>query len=239
MAGPLALVGAGEYLEVMLEVERSLLAGRPPVYVQLPTAAAPEGPASLGRWVGLGQAQAQRLGVRAVPLLVRDRAEADDPANAAMVAGAGLIYLSGGSPAYLADTLRDTAVWRAIVAEWQAGAALAGCSAGAMAMTDWVPDLRHPGRTARPGLGVVPQLRVIPHFDRFLGRMPDLLTRPFLHAPPGVTLVGIDEDTALVGGPETFTVAGRQSVWILADGPRRELRPGTEITFASLRSDIR
>lgn len=223
----------------MLEVERSLLAGRPPVYVQLPTAAAPEGPTSLNRWVALGEAQAARLGVRAVPLVVRDRAEADDEAFAAAIAGAGLIYLSGGSPSYLADTLRDTAVWRAIVAEWQAGAALAGCSAGAMAMTDWVPDLRHPGRPAKPGLGIVPQLRVIPHFDRFLGRMPDLLTRPFLHSPPGVTLVGIDEDTALVGGPEKFTVAGRQSVWILAEGPRRELRPGTEITFASLRSDIR
>jgi len=36
-------VGAGEYLPVMLEVERGLIAGRAPKYVQIPTAAAPEG----------------------------------------------------------------------------------------------------------------------------------------------------------------------------------------------------
>jgi hypothetical protein len=41
--GPLALVGSGEYLAVMAGVEGALIEGRPPRYVQLPTAAAPEG----------------------------------------------------------------------------------------------------------------------------------------------------------------------------------------------------
>ena len=48
--GPIALVGSGEYLESMLEIERELIADRPPRYVQLATAAAPEGQASLDRW---------------------------------------------------------------------------------------------------------------------------------------------------------------------------------------------
>jgi len=65
--------------------------------------------------------------------------------------------------------------------------------------------------------------------------VPDLLARPFLRATDGVELVGIDEETALVGGPETFTVAGRQSVWLLGDGRRRELKPGTEVTFTAPR----
>ena len=52
-------MGAGEYLPVMLEVERGLIAGRAPKYVQIPTAAAPEGARSLDRWVALGQAQAR------------------------------------------------------------------------------------------------------------------------------------------------------------------------------------
>ena len=42
-AGPLALVGSGEYLPVLEPLERALLEGRPPRYVQLATAAAPEG----------------------------------------------------------------------------------------------------------------------------------------------------------------------------------------------------
>ena len=197
MAGPLALVGSGEYTPAMLPVERELIDGRAPRYVQIPTAAAPEGADRLRYWEDLGRRQAERLGVTAVPVVARDRAEADDPELAALVAGAGLVYLSGGNPAYLADTLRDTLLWRAIVDAWQAGAALAGCSAGAMAFGGWVPDL---------------------------------LARPFLTAD-GYTTVGIDEETALVGGPEEYTVAGLRSVWILGNGRRREVPAGTRVAF--------
>src|SRR5439155_10183009 len=120
----------------------------------------------------------------------------------------------------------DTALWRAIVAAWAGGAALAGCSAGAMVMADRVPDLRHPTRGGRPGLGLLPHLQVIPHFDKMLGWMPDLLSRPFLRPADGVTLVGVDEETALVGGPDEFVVAGHRSAWVLGAGRRREIPAG-------------
>lgn len=226
MPGPLALVGSGEYLEVMLDVERALLAGRPPVYVQVPTAAAPEGEASLQRWVDLGRAQADRLGAEARPLVARDRAEADDPALAAQVDGAGLVYLSGGNPPFLADALAGTALWAAVEAAWRAGAALAGCSAGAIALTSWVPDIRHPLSPSRDGLGVVPTLRVIPHFDRFLGWMPDLVDRFLLRAPEGTAVLGIDEDTALVWDDGVWTARGRQAVWLVGRDGREPFRDG-------------
>ena len=158
--------------------------------------------------------------MQAVPLVIHDRTQADDPAVAAQVPGAGLVYLSGGNPAHLSTSLRDSAVWAAILEAWRAGAALAGCSAGAMAMTGWVPHVRALHRPVDPGLGLLPHLRVIPHFDKMLGWAPDLLTRVLLHAPEGVTVLGIDEDTALVGGPEEWTVMGRQSVWVLGHGKR-------------------
>src|SRR5437763_1275766 len=139
MTAPIALVGSGEYLPVMTEIERALIAGRPPRYVQLATAAAPEGQKSLDRWHNLGKAQADRLGVEQVVVDVRTRDDAENATMAARIEGAGLIYLSGGNPTYLADTLRDTAVWTAIMAAHHAGAALAGCSAGAMALADWAP----------------------------------------------------------------------------------------------------
>ncbi len=231
MPGPLALVGSGEYLPSMLDVERDLIAGRPPRYVQIPTAAAAEGEQRLDYWVRLGREQAARLGVTAVPLRVLHRDDAHDPTFVDQVAGAGLIYLSGGSPSLLADTLRDTPLWAAIVREWQAGAALAGCSAGAMAMASEVPDLRHPLRGGRPGLGLLPHLRVLPHFDRMLGRVPDLLRRPLLHSADGVSLVGVDEETALVGGPYRYTVRGLRSAWLLGEGRRQRLAAGTEVEF--------
>lgn len=231
VAGQLALVGSGEYTAAMLDVERSLLDGQPPRYVQIPTAASREGPQRLSYWVELGRTQAARLGVQAVPLVVTTREEANDPAIVAQVDGAGLIYLSGGDPAVLAETLRGTALWEAIVAAWQSGAALAGCSAGAMALADQVPQIRNPSGAGRPGLSLLPHLRIVPHFDRILGWAPDMLTRPFYQMTNGQSLVGIDEDTALVGGPETFTVRGRQSAWLL-DGRRRyEFPAGTAITI--------
>ena len=93
--GPLALVGSGEYLPRMLPIEQELIAGRPPRYVQIPTAASAEGPDRMAYWVELGRKQAERMGVEAVPLVVADRRQADDPQIAGQVAGAGLIYLSG------------------------------------------------------------------------------------------------------------------------------------------------
>ena len=235
--GPLALVGSGEYLPVMTETEALLLKGRAPRYVQLPTAAAPEGEASLERWLDLGATQADRLGVEQVPLLVRDRSEADSAELAAQVEGAGLIYLSGGSPTYLAQTLRGTRVWDAIVAAWQSGSALAGCSAGAIALTGWVPAMRALQREPDPGLGLLPALRVLPHFDKMLAWVPDLLPRALAGVHAGTTVLGIDEDTAIVdlsGAGLTWQVHGRQQVWVLTDGSRQPYPVGATISSASV-----
>jgi cyanophycinase len=228
--GPLALVGSGEYLAHMTDLEASLLAGRPPRYVQLATAAVPDGPDVVERWHRLGAVQAERLGVEQVIIPVANRHDADDPVLASLITGAGLVYLSGGNPGFLADTLRDTAVWSAIVDAWQHGSALAGCSAGAMAMTSWVPSLRHPRRGGTQGLALLPHLRVIPHFDAFAARIPDLVTRFMMPHDPSVTVLGIDEDTALVGGPTVWTVEGRQSVWHLTLDGREEMPRGSTIT---------
>ena len=222
--GKLALVGSGEYLPVMQEIEEWLLDGRPQRYVQLATAAAPEGDRSLARWHELGAAAADRLGAVQVVVDVRDTAGANDEGMAALVDGAGLIYLSGGNPTYLANTLRGTRVWAAIVEAWRGGAALAGCSAGAMAMGGYIPDIRHPKRGGVDGLGIVPDIRVLPHFDRYSRMIPDFVMRPLL--TDTATVVGVDEDTALVSeGPADdglweFRSRGRQSAWRI-DADRR------------------
>ena len=226
MTGPLALVGSGEYLPVMQALEATLLAGRAPKYVQIPTAAAEEGPASLARWVALGKAQAERLGVEAVPVVARDRSEADDPSLASQVEGAGLVYLSGGNPPYLAATLRGTRLWEAIRTAWEGGAALAGCSAGAMALTGWTPYVREQHRTAEPGLGVLPTWRVLPHFDRMREWQPDLADQVLSDLPDGHVLVGIDEETALVRLDHDWAVHGRQAVHVMTRSGRQAYSAG-------------
>jgi cyanophycinase len=150
------------------------------------------------------------------------------------VAGAGLIYLSGGSPSYLAATLRGTRVWEAIVDAWRGGAALAGCSAGAMALTSWVPNLRRPHSQPSPGLAVVPVLGVLPHFDR-LGRWaPGLAEALVARLPAGITPVGIDEETAIVSHGDDlrrWSVRGRRAAWWLTPDGRRPFRAGEEIVL--------
>ena len=232
-AGPIALVGSGEYLPIMQEIEANLIAGRNPKYVQIPTAAAPEGEASLSQWINLGKAQADRIGVEAVSVVAHDRNDADDPRIAELVRGAGLIYLSGGNPSFLANTLRDTLLWREIEAAWRDGAALAGCSAGAMALADHIPTLRLPTHTATSGFGLLPHIRVLPHFDKMFARIPDFMTR-FMKVPDGVSVVGIDEDTAIVGGPFEWEVKGCQSAWLFVDGHRVEYSHGQTLVTPAL-----
>jgi cyanophycinase-like exopeptidase len=229
MSGTIALVGSGEWLPVMLDLEKELLNNQNPVYVQLSTAAGQESPARLEHWKNLAQNQAKSLSVESRWLPVFDQESANNPELAEKIKGAGLIYLSGGDPTYLAETLRDSLVWKAIVNEWENGTSLAGCSAGAMALTTWVPKMRIKiGKNNEDvkGLGLLPNIRVIPHFDRMLGWIPDIITRYLIDTPPGVTLVGIDEKTALVGGINSWTVKGEQSVWVLTHDGREEFKSG-------------
>jgi cyanophycinase len=227
--GPLALVGSGEYLESMVTVEAHLLHNRPPKYVQLATAAHNDGPDRVAYWHELGRQQAERLGVTqvVVPVSTREDAERDD--YAALIEGAGLIYLSGGDPHYLASTLKDTAVARAIFDAWHNGSALAGCSAGAMALTSWIPSLRHPRKGSSEGLNWLPHLRVIPHFDYFEKYVPDVVTR-YLAGPEGAVLLGIDEQTALVGDGTSWTVMGHQRVWTITGDERIPHDVGDTVT---------
>ena len=230
--GPIALVGSGEFLPGMEAVDAALLAGRPARAVFLPTAAAPEGPTTVERWLRLGTDHYRRLGVEPVPLAVLDRGDADDPALASQVAGAGLVYLSGGNPGYLADTLRDTAVLEAILAAWRAGAALAGCSAGACALTALADDTRT--GTTRPGLAVEPRFVVLPHFDQIERWQPGIVTRRAGDLAEGQSLIGIDEETALVSGDAGWRVEGRRQVWIVdRDGARTPYAAGTTVPLSS------
>jgi cyanophycinase-like exopeptidase len=232
MPGLIALVGSGEFLPAMLDTDRTLLADRPGRVVHLPTAAGLESPDSIARWSQMAASHYAALGREVVSLPVIDDQSADDPGLAAEFdSEIALIYLSGGNPAYCAKTLRDSAVWDAIFAAWEGGASLAGCSAGAGALTTVAPNQM--GGKTESGLGVVPNLAVIPHYDRARFLMP-IFGRVIRNStPPDAEVIGIEEDTALLGRPgEEWTVHGRQSV-VLVDRHKQRLSAGESITFDS------
>lgn len=53
------------------------------------------------------------------------------------------------------------------------------------------------------------------------------MTRYLARSPDDVTVVGIDEDTALVWDDGRWVVRGRQSVWLLTPDGRSAHGPGT------------
>lgn len=242
--GALAMVGSGEYLPIMQKLEGALLQqglsrGKKNIYLQIPTAAGRESANRLSFWEEIGRAQADRLGAEPLFLPIFNRDDALNLEYAAQVADAGLIYLSGGDPGYLATTLIRTPVWEAIVRNWQEGGSLAGCSAGAMAMASDIPNFRKMKAEGAPGLGLIPHIRVIPHYNKFFGWVPDAAAKLLLKAPEGVALIGIDEGTALVTGLDDgatyesgiWEVYGVAGVHLLQGAPAHRYEAGARITL--------
>lgn len=196
--GRVALVGSGEYLPAMTKFESELIAaGGSELFVQIPTAAGRESVSRISYWQELGMAQANRIGARQVFLPVFNRDDAMREDLAAMIDGAGLIYLSGGDPHYLASTLIGTPVYEAIIRNWKTGSSLAGCSAGAMVLGPDIPHFRKLKEEGDPGFNVIPNIRTIPHFNKFFKWIPDSAVQRFMKAPEHICIVGIDEMTAI------------------------------------------
>lgn len=214
MEGLLVLNG-GEEFQPGNEPQDELLveaAGEGPAFV-VPTAAARQHPeaavANAIRWfAGLG------LKVRELPVLKKRDAQSD---KLAVEAGQGtFFYLVGGDPGLVAEVLRGSRVWEAMVRVWAAGqAALAGSSAGAMAMADYTLVMarwpHHDVRRARPALGLVPGVAVLPHYERFGKRWTDA---EIVDAPSGLRVLGLDEKTAAAWDGLRWTALGAGAVTV-------------------------
>jgi cyanophycinase-like exopeptidase len=234
MSGLIALLGSGEYLDVMDEVDRRLLAGArnsPPRVACLPTAAGQEGPASVNRWSKMGVQHFERLGARADQVLIVDRASADDPHWAEMIMAADLIYFSGGDPGFLYRTLVDTRAWQSVTSACEQGATLAGCSAGAMILGQYMPSRAALSFELVSSFGWIAHSMVLPHFDR-LPFSTVLLPMVRRKLSDGQYALGIDENTALVGcvGGE-WEVMGASKVSILTRHDTRKYPASTRIVL--------
>jgi cyanophycinase len=236
MNGSLALVGSGEYLPAMAEFEKSLVHdgvknGKEARYVQIPTAAGRESTDRLEYWKQLGLTQAKAIGVEATYLPIYTREDAFNQKYVDAVASSALMYMSGGDPHHLAEVLIDTPLWSAIVENWKTGASLAGCSAGAMVLSAHIPNFRLLKKTATQGLNLLPEIRVIPHFNKFFKWIPESAAKVLLHVPDNSILIGVDELTAIVkrSGDTQWVVVGEAKVHVLKGLPDQQLHDGERI----------
>jgi len=215
--GAIALVGSGEYSVPMQELETELLhraisRGKKNTFIQIPTASSHEGDFSREKWKRLGQEQSDRIGSECIYLPIHEREDAFNPDLVDAIEGAGLIYFSGGDPHRVAEVYQGSPVWEAIVNEWQTGTSLAGCSAGAMAFGGSIMGIRRNHHS--PGLALLPDIEVIPHYDKMLGWLPDRVAAFVARSVTSGTLLGIDENTALVL-TDAWRKFGRGNVHVL------------------------
>jgi len=194
MSGYLLLEGGAEFGGLMSQPDRRILelAGGPTAAVSIiPTAAAPDNNHQRAgnngvRWFrGLGASN-----VSIVPII--DKASANDPPLAKQLLQSRLIYLLGGFPGYLGETVKGSLCWQAALEAYANGAVLAGSSAGAMVLCQYYFD---PARQqVAEGLNLLPNTCVLPHHDTFGHRWVRQLTRLL----PDAVLLGIDERTGML-----------------------------------------
>jgi cyanophycinase-like exopeptidase len=226
MTGFLALIGGDEFKPGNEQQDKLLIEhrGPGPAYV-VPTAAARQQPeravATAREWFG-------RLGLEMVELPLLKRSDAAMAKNVELAERGGLFYLTGGDPGLVVDVLRDSAVWRAIASAWRGGAALAGSSAGAMALGEWTLVRKaypgHAERRYKPALDVISGVAVAPHFETFGHRWVDSVLRE----PPveDVLILGIDERSAAVWDGAQWTARGPGGITLVTRHARRAFQSG-------------
>jgi cyanophycinase len=227
MAGPLALVGGDEFHpgnEQQDGLLRDATGGRPAYII---ATAARDNPEAAVR---TAQQWFTTLGVEITELRVRTRTEAGVAATASAAEQAGLMYMCGGDPGRVIQVLRGTPVWAALLRAWRGGAALAGSSAGAMALCQWsLVRGAFPGHTRRrpvEGLGVVPECALLPHYDTFgehwIPSAQETIGRDAL-------LVGVDERSAAVWVDGAWTAMGPGGVTLVRGDDRTTFAGGEAI----------
>jgi cyanophycinase-like exopeptidase len=183
--------------------------------VILPTAAArgrPDRAGATGSAAFERRAAAMGMNARVDVALVVDAASADDPAFAALLAGADLIHLSGGDPDVVPGLLDGSAAGLGLRAAFQSGAVIGGASAGAMVLAEW----SWTPQGGIHGLGLVRGLAVVPHYDDI--RRLEWQVSLDRVAPAGLGYLGLDERTGVISDEGGWQVAGEGAAHWFAPG---------------------
>lgn len=190
----------------------------------IPAAAAPDN--NHQRAAANGVRWFQKLGannVTALPLI--DRESADEPSVVKSLQRSTLIYLLGGFPRHLAQSLAASRSWAAILNAHRSGAVIGGSSAGAMVLCEHYYDPYE--KNIFEGLGLIAGACILPHHDTF-GKT---WARGLAQRLPEAVLIGIDEQTGMLNdGPDgRWQVYGDRTGRITLYKNDRQMRiaPGT------------
>lgn len=229
--GHLIIIGGGDRLQPILKrfigLAERFQSGKIVIYLMASGVPMEDGPATL--------ADFQKLGAKSVVWanLTRDQAMVQDNADA--LDDVGGVYFEGGDQSRLTAALLDTPIHAKIMDLYRRGAVIGGTSAGAAVMSEVMitgDERRKPGGediecekfrtieagniiTAR-GFGLITSAVIDQHH---IARKRENRIISVIAEHPDLLGVAIDEDTAVVVGPDqTFEVIGESGVLVLDPG---------------------
>jgi cyanophycinase len=210
-------MGAGEFEPWHEPIDARVLEGRSGTVLVAPTAAAHEGDEAFDRWASKGLAHYERLGVEARILPLKTRADASRPDVVEALEDAAVLFFSGGNPWRLAEAIRDTPFWERVRTRMDDGLVYAGCSAGVACLTErtYDSDVEDVAEIFKPGLARFRDLLFAPHWDTVDDWVPGTTTFIAGSVGPREVLIGIDEDTAMVGDGTDWEVLGSSGIHLL------------------------
>ena len=179
----------------------------------------------------------------------------DDPQIVAPLSTADVMFLGPGSPTYAVRQLQDSLAWHTLVARHRLGAAIILSSAATIAAGAHVLPVYEIYKVGEdlhwaPGLNLLApfglSLVLIPHWDNAEGGEALDTSRCFMGGerferlmrllPDGVTVVGVDEHTALIVDVDAARcqVMGRGGVTRLRAGQETRFDRGVSFALAEL-----
>ena len=227
--GILLLEGGCEFQGKMVEPDRKALAlagGKNAKIVIIPTAAAPDNNSK--RAGNTASEWFRTLGARNIAALpIIDKKSANDSELSAELDQANLIYILGGFPDYLGQTLKETRCLDAILRAYEKGAVLAGSSAGAMVLCEWYFDPAD--KKVKNGFEILEGVILIPHHDTF-GRSWHSL---YFDKISDIRCIGIDEQTGMMNQADRhqWTVYGKGGVTLYLKTSIATYRTGQSFWF--------
>ncbi|HYC68218.1 cyanophycinase [Brevundimonas sp.] len=214
--GPLIVIGGHEDKEhdrvILKEVARRLKGGK--LVIATVASHEPDG------YFESYQKAFSGIGVdNLVELYVEERSQSLEGPALEALDGAGGVFFSGGDQLRISSQIGDTPIERRIRELHEAGAVIAGTSAGASVMSETMLVKGASSESYRigdlhmaPGLGLIRDLIIDQHFAE-RGRYGRLLGA--VAHNPRLLGVGIDEDTAIVVEGRRFRVIGSGAAYVV------------------------
>jgi cyanophycinase-like exopeptidase len=170
----------------------------------------------------------ENLGAKATATMILQRSDAEQTSLVQVLRDSDVLYLTGGNPVYLLQTLVGTLAEDAIREHLRRGKIVVGSSAGAMLLADKMASRRLDWQKA---LGLVPRLGLLPHFEDI---PQDEIDARREELEETVVLLAVDTATCCVGpsGDGDWQVLGEGRVGLYtASGEESIYRAGEQFTL--------